>query len=90
MNQLQLTTRLQRLQRTSGGNLPSNNGILLHLEDFRNLVQDMANNRKLEAKRWMIPNGRTKTLYFKIGKEKIQVKPVLTGLPLGALALEIQ
>ncbi len=90
MNQNQLTSRLQQLQRTSGGNLPPNNGVLLHLEDFRTLILDMANSRKLSATRWLRPNGSKKELYFKIGREKIQVKPVLTGLPLGALALEIQ
>lgn len=70
--------------------MPPNNGILLHLKDFQTLLLDMARSRKYEAKRWMKPNGQEKKLYFKIGKEKIQVKPVLIGLPLGALALEIQ
>ena len=90
MNQLQLTTRLQQFQRTSDGRLPPNNGVLLHLEDFRKLILDMAESRKMAAKRFMAPNGQPKRLYFQIGKEKIQVKAVLAGLPLGTLAIELQ
>lgn len=85
MNQNELTSRIQQLQP-----LPPNNGILLHLEDFRKLVLEMANSGKFEAKRHLIPNGRPKKLYFKIGRDMIQVKPVLTGLPLGTIALQIQ
>ena len=90
MNQDELTTRLLKFLESSGGAMPPNNGVLLHLEDFRKLVLDMEKSRKPEAKRWLSTSGVAKRLYFQIGREKIQVKPVLAGLPAGTVAIELQ
>lgn len=90
MNQDELTTRLLKLQQSAGGTLPPNNGVLLHLEDFQKLILDMKKSRKQEAIGWLSTSGAPKRLYFQIGREKIQVKPVLAGLPPGTVAIELQ
>jgi hypothetical protein len=89
-----LETRVTMLIKTQG-QLPPCNGILLHLEDFRELVGTMANNHQVNhgesrksARRYLKAQG--KRLYFMTKKERILVKPVLTGLPLGSIALELQ
>lgn len=89
MTQEELTTRILKFLDNTGA-MPPNNGLLLHLEDFRELVMDMAKSRKMEAKKWLSTSGAAKRLYFKIGREKIRVKPTLAGLPLGAVAIELQ